>query len=122
MWEGLRDHVDAEELRRYWSPISPYPYVGRMRDSTQKMLMVAGSWADLTFLPEFVKKLSAASALKAYRRRCCSCLAAITHSNWPLRLPCGPKPGQYLFRNLLTPAHRRPAQLNRQNRGVARAL
>jgi hypothetical protein len=56
VWEGLRDHVNADELRRYWSPISPYPYVGRMHGSTQKMLMVAGSY-DLTFLPEFSEEI-----------------------------------------------------------------
>ena len=52
VWEGLRAHVSADELRRFWSPISPFPYVPRMRGSTQKMLMVSGRY-DPTFWPEF---------------------------------------------------------------------
>jgi hypothetical protein len=50
VWEGLRGSVSGEELRRYWSPISPFPYVARMRGGSQKMLMVAGQY-DPTFLP-----------------------------------------------------------------------
>jgi hypothetical protein len=52
VWESLRTKVSADELRRFWSPISPFPYVGRMRGSTQKMLMVSGRY-DPTFLPLF---------------------------------------------------------------------
>ena len=81
VWEGLRDHVDADELRRYWSPISPYPYVSKMRGSTQKMLMVAGSY-DLTFLPEFseeiIRRVRAEGVL---RLKCCACHAATTRWN-----------------------------------------
>ena len=51
VWEGLRANVGAEELRHFWSPISPYPYVSKLR-SPQKMLMVSGNY-DPTFLPEF---------------------------------------------------------------------
>src|SRR5208282_2068835 len=29
VWEGLRHEVSVEELRRYWAPISPMPYVER---------------------------------------------------------------------------------------------
>ncbi|HZP33079.1 MAG TPA: hypothetical protein VFB23_06900 [Candidatus Acidoferrales bacterium] len=52
VWEGLRAHVTGEELRRFWSPISPFPYVPRMRGSRQKMLMVSARY-DPTFLPQF---------------------------------------------------------------------
>lgn len=52
VWESLRAQVSGEELRRYWSPISPYPYLGRLRGSTQKMFMVTGRH-DPTFWPEF---------------------------------------------------------------------
>ncbi len=52
VWEGLRANVTAEELRRFWSPISPFPYVSRMRGSRQKMLMVSARY-DPTFLPNF---------------------------------------------------------------------
>jgi len=56
VWEGLRAQVTAEELRRFWSPISPLPYVPRMRGSTQKMLMVSARY-DPTFLPEFSRDI-----------------------------------------------------------------
>jgi hypothetical protein len=52
VWESLRGSVSAEELRRFWSPISPYPYVPLMKGSMQKMLMVSARY-DPTFLPEF---------------------------------------------------------------------
>ena len=52
VWESLRSSVSADELRHFWSPISPFPYVSRMRGSTQKMLMVSARY-DPTFLPEF---------------------------------------------------------------------
>lgn len=52
VWEGLRTSVSADELRHFWSPISPFPYVSRMRGSSQKMLMVSARY-DPTFLPEF---------------------------------------------------------------------
>jgi hypothetical protein len=52
VWEGLRANVTADELRRFWSPISPFPYVPRMRGSQQKMLMVSARY-DPTFLPSF---------------------------------------------------------------------
>ena len=52
VWEGLRANVTADELRRFWSPISPFPYVPRMRGSRQKMLMVSARY-DPTFLPSF---------------------------------------------------------------------
>jgi hypothetical protein len=52
VWEGLRANVTPQELRRFWSPISPFPYVARMRGSRQKMLMVSARY-DPTFLPQF---------------------------------------------------------------------
>ncbi len=52
VWEGLRSRVEPEQLRRYWAPISPFPYVGKLRGSGQKLLMISGRH-DPTFLPEF---------------------------------------------------------------------
>jgi pimeloyl-ACP methyl ester carboxylesterase len=52
VWESLRANVTGDELRRFWSPISPFPYVPRMRGSTQKMLMVSARY-DPTFWPQF---------------------------------------------------------------------
>jgi hypothetical protein len=52
VWESLRTSVSADELRHFWSPISPFPYVPRMRGNRQRMLMVSARY-DPTFLPEF---------------------------------------------------------------------
>jgi hypothetical protein len=56
VWEGLRANVSADELRHFWSPISPFPYVSRMSGSRQKMLMVSARY-DPTFLPEFSEEI-----------------------------------------------------------------
>jgi hypothetical protein len=44
--EGLEGHVDLDELRRYWMPISPWPYMDRIRD--RATLLVYARY-DLTF-------------------------------------------------------------------------
>jgi hypothetical protein len=56
VWESLRTSVSADELRRFWSPISPFPYVPRMRGSRQKMLMVSARY-DPTFWPQFSEEI-----------------------------------------------------------------
>jgi hypothetical protein len=56
VWESLRANVSGDELRGFWSPISPFPYVPRMRGSTQKMLMVSARY-DPTFLPRFSNEI-----------------------------------------------------------------
>jgi hypothetical protein len=56
VWEALRAQVTADELRRFWSPISPFPYVPRMCGSTQKMLMISARY-DPTFWPEFSEEI-----------------------------------------------------------------
>jgi hypothetical protein len=52
VWESLRTKVNENELRRYWTPISPVPYLDRLRDSRSRMLMISGRY-DPTFLYEF---------------------------------------------------------------------
>jgi hypothetical protein len=51
VWEGLRQKVGAEELTRFWAPISPYPYMHRLRRSGKKALLVTGKY-DPTFWPD----------------------------------------------------------------------
>lgn len=51
VWEGLRSKVAADELTRFWSPISPYPFLGRLRGTGQKALMITGKY-DPTFWPD----------------------------------------------------------------------
>ncbi len=58
VWEGLRQHVTVEELREYWAPISPIPYVERGMGAGRKTFMVYGKY-DPTFLPELTNKMLA---------------------------------------------------------------
>ncbi len=44
--QGLEGHIDLERLRRIWMPISPYPYLDRLRD---KRLLLVYARYDLTF-------------------------------------------------------------------------
>lgn len=48
--ESLEQGVDLQRLRFLWSPISPYPFIKRLRGSNRRMLMLSGRF-DLTFLP-----------------------------------------------------------------------
>jgi hypothetical protein len=43
---GLEGHIDLEQLRRLWLPISPWPYLERVRD--KRILLVYARY-DLTF-------------------------------------------------------------------------
>ncbi len=56
VWQSLASHVSPEELRHFWAPVSPYPYVGRLKGAGKKLLLVSGRY-DLSFLPEFSKQL-----------------------------------------------------------------
>jgi dienelactone hydrolase len=44
--EGLEGHIDLERLRRIWMPISPYPYLERVRG---KHVLLVYARYDLTF-------------------------------------------------------------------------
>ena len=56
VWESLRTKVSEEELRRFWSPISPFPYVDRVKGTRKRCLMVSARY-DPTFWPEFSEYL-----------------------------------------------------------------
>ncbi len=75
VWEGLRQKVGPEELTRFWSPISPYPYMHKLRNSGQKALMISGKY-DPTFWPDL-----SAQAVLALREN------GVDHR--ALMLPCG---------------------------------
>jgi hypothetical protein len=53
---GFIDNVTQEELRRYWSVISPASYLQRMKGRDLKSLLI---WArhDSTFLPEYSRQV-----------------------------------------------------------------
>ena len=56
VWEGLRHDVTVEELREFWSPISPMPYVQRGMGERRNTFMVYGKY-DPTFLPELTHEM-----------------------------------------------------------------
>jgi Prolyl oligopeptidase family len=59
VWEGLRNHVTVDELRDYWAPISPMPYVERGMGADRKSFLVYGKY-DPTMLPELSRQMLAA--------------------------------------------------------------
>ncbi len=46
--ESLESEVLLEELRKLWAPISPYPFIPRLRGAERPMLVLAGRY-DLSF-------------------------------------------------------------------------
>lgn len=48
---SLESAIGLEELRYLWSPISPNPFINRLRGTDRRILMIAGRY-DPTFLPE----------------------------------------------------------------------
>src|SRR5215813_7573836 len=56
VWEGLREHVTVDELRDYWSPISPMPFVQKSMGAKRNSFMVYGKY-DPTFLPELTGEM-----------------------------------------------------------------
>lgn len=53
--QSLEGSIDLEQLRYLWSPISPYPFIKRLRGSSRKMLMLSGRY-DMTFLPSLSRQ------------------------------------------------------------------
>ena len=58
---GLDGHIDLTRLRRIWMPISPYPYLDRVRD---KRLLLVYARYDLTFPVDLSRML-----VDEFRRR-----------------------------------------------------
>ncbi len=56
VWEGLRGSVTPDELRRYWAPISPFPYFDKVKGTGKRSLMISGKY-DPTFWPEFTETM-----------------------------------------------------------------
>jgi hypothetical protein len=59
VWQGLRHEVSVEELREFWAPVSPMPFVERGMGAGRNTFMVYGKY-DPTFLPELTEKMLAA--------------------------------------------------------------
>jgi hypothetical protein len=71
--QGLDGAIDLERLRRLWMPISPFPYIDRLRGT--RVLLVYARY-DLTFPVELSKQL-----VEEFRRRGVAPEVAV--------LPCG---------------------------------
>jgi len=56
VWEALRHVVSVEELRDFWAPVSPMPYVERGLGAGRNTFMVYGKY-DPTFLPELTQEM-----------------------------------------------------------------
>ena len=59
VWESLRGKVGLEELREFWAPISPMPYVEKGLGAGKNCFMVYGQY-DPTFVPELTAEMLAA--------------------------------------------------------------
>lgn len=56
VWESLEPAASREQIRRYWMPISPFPYIHKLRGSGKRMFAVTGRY-DPTFPPELTQAL-----------------------------------------------------------------
>lgn len=100
VWEGLRTNVTDDELRRYWTPISPVPYMGRLAATGQRMLMVAGRY-DPTFWYEFSREMI--RSLREQGVRLETLILPCGHYSLelaPFALPAGLRLGLFLFQAL----------------------
>jgi len=52
---GLEEAIDLESLRVLWSPISPFPFIKRLKGTTTPMLTLSGRY-DTTFLPSLTQQ------------------------------------------------------------------
>jgi len=54
--EGFADHVSLEELREYWAPISPVPFIPRVSQLGQRPMRFIAARYDLTFPLDLTKQ------------------------------------------------------------------
>ena len=52
VWESMSETLTHEEATRYWSPISPLPYIPKLKGAGKKILAISGRY-DPTFWPQF---------------------------------------------------------------------
>ena len=58
VWEALHQDFSLEEVRHFWSPISPYPYISRLAGTRKKVLAISGRY-DPTFPNELTQEFLA---------------------------------------------------------------
>jgi hypothetical protein len=82
VWQSLRHHVTVDELRDYWAPISPIPYVERGMGADRKSFLVYGKY-DPTMLPKLSHQMI--DSLRRYGANPCTLELACGH--YSLELP-----------------------------------
>jgi dienelactone hydrolase len=75
VWQGFEGALTLDQVRSYWSPISPFPYISKLDGSGKKILAISGRY-DPTFQPQHTQAF-----LKAIRRDGVTCET--------MSLPCG---------------------------------
>jgi hypothetical protein len=100
VWESLQSKLSHDELRHFWSPISPYPYLPRLHGSRKKILALMGTY-DPTFWPEFSHEFVAAGGgdglqLESTRLPCGHYSLAAA----PFKYIAGYRFGTFLFQSL----------------------
>jgi hypothetical protein len=100
VWQSLQKQITREEARRYWSPISPFPYIGKLRGAGKKMLAITARY-DPTFWPEFTAEFFRAArsqeiAIEAMSLRCGHYSLGIA----PFKYIAGHRFGKFLSRSL----------------------
>jgi hypothetical protein len=59
VWEPVSAAgISHADLRHFWSPISPFPYVARLTEANKKLLLITARY-DPTFWPEYTEALLA---------------------------------------------------------------
>jgi hypothetical protein len=56
VWESIEPAASLEQVRRYWMPISPFPYIHKLRGAGKGMLAITGRY-DPTFPRELTQAL-----------------------------------------------------------------
>lgn len=100
VWESLRTNVSEEELRYFWAPISPIPYIAKLRGSGQKLLAVSGKY-DPTFWYEYSQQFFA--AVRGQNVECETVSLPCGHYSLgeaPFKWIAGWKFGRFLRKNL----------------------
>ena len=53
--KALSESISLEQLRLLWTPISPSPFIRKLKGHARPMLMISGEY-DMTFLPELTRE------------------------------------------------------------------
>ncbi len=100
VWEALRTQVTHDEIRRFWAPISPYPYIPRLYGSGKKILAITGGY-DPTFWPEFTSEFLSAVRRDSVELETLSLPCGhYSMGEAPFKYAAGLRFGTFLFQNL----------------------